>query len=68
MKPTSTPTNSFAEQTEFKPGDRVLHPSFGEGLVLRSIRLRNDEEVDVVFGVQKKRLSATISGLKKIKV
>lgn len=68
MKPANTPTNSFAEQTEFKPGDRVLHPSFGEGLVLRSIRLRNDEEVDVVFGVQKKRLSATISGLKKIKV
>jgi DNA helicase-2/ATP-dependent DNA helicase PcrA len=58
--------SSFNEQTTFKPGDRVLHPSFGEGLVLRSTRLRNDEEVDVVFGVQKKRLSVTLSGLKKL--
>jgi DNA helicase-2/ATP-dependent DNA helicase PcrA len=55
------------QDTTFKPGDRVVHPKFGEGLVLRSTRLRDDEEVEVFFGsAGGKRLSAELSGLKKL--
>ena len=57
-----------ASGTEFKPGDRVMHTKFGEGMVLRSSRQRDDEEVEVFFeSVGGKRLSAQMSGLKKIK-
>lgn len=53
--------------TQFKPGDRVLHPRFGRGLVLRSTRVRDDEEVEVFFeDAGGKRLSAALSGLKKV--
>ncbi|GIV85921.1 MAG: DNA helicase [Candidatus Roseilinea sp.] len=52
--------------TQFKPGDRVVHPRFGHGLVLRSTRVRDDEEVEVFFEhAGGKRLSAALSGLKK---
>ncbi|MCS7062015.1 MAG: UvrD-helicase domain-containing protein [Anaerolineae bacterium] len=52
---------------EFTPGQRVYHQKFGEGIVLRSTRQRDDEEVEVFFAKSGlKRLSATISGLKKI--
>jgi DNA helicase-2/ATP-dependent DNA helicase PcrA len=56
-----------ASDTRFKPGDKVVHPRFGEGLVLRSTRVRDDEEVEVFFGgAGGKRLSAELSGLKKL--
>jgi DNA helicase-2/ATP-dependent DNA helicase PcrA len=56
-----------ASGTQFKPGDRVLHAKFGEGMVLRSSRQRDDEEVEVFFeSVGGKRLSAQMSGLKKL--
>ena len=59
--------SSFNRATAFQPGDRVYHQRFGEGTVLRSVRQRDDEEVEVTFDDGKaKRLSATISGLKKI--
>lgn len=65
-KPAAAP--SSASPTRFKPGDRVTHPRFGEGLVLRSTRVRDDEEVEVFFaGVGGKRLSAEMSGLKKLR-
>jgi DNA helicase-2/ATP-dependent DNA helicase PcrA len=52
--------------TQFKPGDRVKHATFGEGIVLKSALMRDDEEVDVFFvGVGGKKLSAAMSGLKK---
>ena len=52
---------------EFAPGQRVYHQKFGEGMVLRSTRQRDDEEVEVFFEkAGKKRLSATVSGLKRI--
>jgi DNA helicase-2/ATP-dependent DNA helicase PcrA len=52
--------------TQFKPGDRVKHATFGEGIVLKSAMMRDDEEVDVFFaGVGGKKLSAAMSGLKK---
>jgi DNA helicase-2/ATP-dependent DNA helicase PcrA len=56
-----------AQDTQFRPGDRVSHPKFGEGIVLRSIRQRDDEEVEAFFaGTGAKRLSASLSGIKKI--
>jgi DNA helicase-2/ATP-dependent DNA helicase PcrA len=59
--------SSFNRATEFQAGDRVYHQRFGEGIVLRSVRQRDDEEVEVTFDDGKtRRLSATISGLKKI--
>ena len=63
-----TMSTARASGTEFKPGDRVVHAKFGEGMVLRSSRQRDDEEVEVFFeSVGGKRLSAQMSGLKKIK-
>ncbi len=60
---TTRPTNTG---TQFKPGDRVKHTKFGGGIVLRSTRMRDDEEVEVFFeGHGGKRLSAALSGLKK---
>ena len=57
-----------AAGTQFKPGDRVRHVKFGDGMVLRSMLQRDDEEVEVFFeSVGGKRLSAAMSGLKKIK-
>ena len=57
-----------ASGTQFRPGDRVRHTKFGDGMVLRSTMQRDDEEVEVFFeSVGGKRLSAAMSGLKKIK-
>jgi DNA helicase II / ATP-dependent DNA helicase PcrA len=54
------------QDTLFKPGDRVSHPKFGDGIVLKSAKLRDDEEVEIFFpGVGGKRLSASLSGIKK---
>jgi len=60
--------NKAPAGARFQPGDRVVHPRFGEGLVLRSTLVRDDEEVEVFFfGAGGKRLSAAMSGLKKIR-
>ncbi|BCX02575.1 MAG: DNA helicase [Candidatus Roseilinea sp.] len=62
----ATPRPASADM-QFKPGDRVIHPRFGRGLVLRSTRVRDDEEVEVFFeDAGGKRLSAALSGLKKL--
>jgi DNA helicase II / ATP-dependent DNA helicase PcrA len=59
--------SSYNTSTEFKPGDRVYHQKFGEGLVMRSVRQRDDEEVEVSFEDGKmRRLLAAFAGLKKI--
>ena len=59
--------SSFNTATSFQAGDRVYHQKFGEGIVIRSVRQRDDEEVEVSFDDGKtRRLSATISGLKKM--
>jgi hypothetical protein len=62
-----SPLSSYNRATEFRAGERVYHQRFGEGIVQRSIRQRDDEEVEVSFDDGKLRLlSASISGLKKI--
>ncbi|HEY3291285.1 MAG TPA: UvrD-helicase domain-containing protein [Anaerolineae bacterium] len=61
------PLSSYNRATEFRAGERVYHQRFGEGIVQRSIRQRDDEEVEVTFDDGRSRLlSASISGLKKI--
>ena len=68
---------SFAEQpspplertrtSQFHDGDRVRHPQFGEGVVLNSKTLSDDEEVTVIFdGVGLKRCLAGFAGMEKV--
>jgi DNA helicase-2/ATP-dependent DNA helicase PcrA len=43
-------------ETRFRAGDRVLHASLGEGMVVSSVARDDDEEVTVAFpdkGVKK---------------
>jgi len=68
---------SFAEQPSpslerprtslFHDGDRVRHPQFGEGVVLNSKALSDDEEVTVIFeGVGLKRCLVGFAGMEKV--
>ena len=48
----------------YRDGDRVLHASFGEGIVITSKLTRHDEEVTVAFvGSNVKTLAASIANL-----
>jgi DNA helicase-2/ATP-dependent DNA helicase PcrA len=48
----------------FQDGDRVLHASFGEGIVVTSKLTRHDEEVTIAFaGSGVKTLAASIANL-----
>ena len=52
---------------QFKAGDRVTHPSFGEGMVVETKLAGGDEEVSVAFkGRGIKRLMASFANLRKI--
>ena len=62
--PTSAPAAASAAprstEAQFRPGDRVYHPAFGNGVVVSSQMQRGDEEVTVAFeqrGVKKLALS-----------
>jgi DNA helicase-2/ATP-dependent DNA helicase PcrA len=47
---------AVASETSFRAGDRVTHPSLGEGMVVSSVARDDDEEVTVAFpdkGVKK---------------
>jgi DNA helicase-2/ATP-dependent DNA helicase PcrA len=53
-------------ETEFRPGDKVHHGTFGDGVVVSSKITGDDEEVQIAFvGVGVKRLVARYAGLKK---
>ena len=55
------------DSTSFKEGDRVVHGTFGEGLVLKTAGQASESEVTVVFrdaGV--KRLLLSFANLKKV--
>jgi DNA helicase-2/ATP-dependent DNA helicase PcrA len=61
----SQPGTASVNETKFRAGTRVKHPSWGEGIVLDSKIQDNDEIVDVVFSsVGIKRLSASLANLK----
>lgn len=52
--------------SKFHPGDKVYHAKFGEGTVISSRIIGEDEEVQVAFAHQGiKRLSARLANLKK---
>jgi DNA helicase-2/ATP-dependent DNA helicase PcrA len=53
-------------ESQFHDGDQVRHPRFGEGIVLSSKVLSDDEEVTVVFqSVGVKRCLISYAGLEK---
>ena len=69
--PRSAPTaagtgDGAAAGPQFRPGDRVRHKSFGDGIVVASQIVRNDEEVTVAFeGKGVKKLSVAYAGLER---
>jgi len=64
-QPPSLPT-AASVTTRFQDGDRVRHPQFGEGVVLNSKALGDDEEVTVIFrSVGIKRCLVGFAGMEK---
>jgi DNA helicase-2/ATP-dependent DNA helicase PcrA len=55
-------------EAQFKTGDRVRHPRFGQGMVIESTVVGGDEEVTVAFDEHKglKRLLASFAHMEKI--
>ncbi len=47
--PVATPADRGGRQPQFKPGERVDHGLFGQGIVLKSELTADDEEVTVAF-------------------
>jgi DNA helicase-2/ATP-dependent DNA helicase PcrA len=63
------PVAASMTEAKFRPGMRVMHPSWGEGMVLDSRLQDNDETVDVVFeSVGIKRLAASLANLSVLKI
>jgi DNA helicase-2/ATP-dependent DNA helicase PcrA len=63
--PMSTPARPLAPQ--FRAGDQVRHPRFGEGIVLETKLTGDDEEVTVAFASQGiKRLLVSFAKLEKV--
>ena len=62
----TTPAKSKSQQ--YKPGDRVRHDKFGEGIILKSEMEQNTEFVEVQFQGKhgKKRLSLDFAKLEKM--
>jgi DNA helicase-2/ATP-dependent DNA helicase PcrA len=61
------PPPQLITAARFCAGDRVRHPQFGEGIVLNSKLLGDDEEVTVVFeSLGAKRLLTAFTDLEKI--
>ena len=62
-QPSDNPENKNLQQV-YHPGMRVMHPTWGEGLVLNSRLQDNDEIVDVFFEeMGLKRVVASLAGL-----
>lgn len=52
---------------QFNPGDKVRHPQFGEGVVVSSKLVGDDEEVVVAFvGMKPKRLLVSFAQMEKL--
>ena len=64
---TRIPVIKNLQKKQFQSGMRVLHPTFGEGIVLNSVLQNNDEIVDVFFkGIGQKKLSVSFARLKPL--
>ena len=61
-------TSAKPKSQQYKPGERVRHDKFGEGIILRSEMEQNTEFVEVQFQGKhgKKRLSLDFAKLEKI--
>jgi DNA helicase-2/ATP-dependent DNA helicase PcrA len=63
----SAPPMERTRDSQFRDGDRVRHPQFGEGVVITSKTLSDDEEVTVIFdSVGLKRCLAGFAGMEKL--
>jgi ATP-dependent DNA helicase UvrD/PcrA len=66
-KPASRPADRSGRQPQFKPGERVDHGLFGQGIVLKAELTADDEEVTVAFaGKGTKTLLASFAKLRKM--
>jgi len=67
-RPTRLPRGAAAlEVRQFNPGDKVRHPQFGEGVVVSSKLVGDDEEVVVAFvGMKPKRLLVSFAQMEKL--
>lgn len=55
------------EVRQFNPGDKVRHPQFGEGVVVSSKLVGDDEEVVVAFvGMKPKRLLVSLAQMERL--
>jgi DNA helicase-2/ATP-dependent DNA helicase PcrA len=62
------PVAAAVTESKYRAGMRVMHPSWGEGMVLDSRLQDDDETVDVVFeSVGIKRLAASLAKLSVLK-
>jgi PcrA/UvrD helicase-like protein len=62
-----TPVKRVVAEQQFKAGDRVTHPSFGEGVVVNSRMTGDDEQVEVLFkGNVTKKLSMAFAPLQRV--
>jgi DNA helicase-2/ATP-dependent DNA helicase PcrA len=66
--PPTPPAPAKPKGQQFKPGDRVQHDKFGEGIILKSEMQEDTEFVEVQFGSKfgKKRLSMDFAKLEKL--
>jgi DNA helicase-2/ATP-dependent DNA helicase PcrA len=67
--PSRAGTSNVAQprQPQFKPGDRVHHEKFGDGIVIRTELTRDDEEVSVAFArFGEKRISLSLATLQRV--
>ncbi len=67
-KQPTQPASPKPNVQQFKPGDRVLHDKFGEGVILKSIMEQGTEFVEVQFQAKigKKHLSLDFAKLEKL--
>jgi DNA helicase-2/ATP-dependent DNA helicase PcrA len=66
-EPDPTPARRSITQQQFNAGDRVSHPSFGEGVVVSSRMTGDDEQVEVLFkGTGTKKLSMAFAPLQRL--
>ena len=64
---TAVPARSQPTTAQFKTGEKVRHAKFGEGTVIESKLIGNDEEVTVAFpGTGIKRLAASFAKLERV--
>ncbi len=68
MTPASSPTPARSKSQQYKPGERVRHDKFGEGIILKSEMEQDTEFVEVQFQGKhgKKRLSMDFAKLEKL--